>query len=141
MVSLLVTKKQLQPPNGSPLFRFSANSDRLRGGRLGPGEDSTYPALLQKGMHFAVPALTKLFRASIALKDVTQAWNNNRKVFILTPGPHCCWRFPVNQLNFLFSEDAWQVGWDIYQGRRAFSHLAAQCAERLSDRPFNARWK
>ncbi|XP_020297157.1 uncharacterized protein LOC109861770 [Pseudomyrmex gracilis] len=51
-----------------------------------PGPDGIYPVLLQKGLAVLIGPLTKIFRASIALKHVPQAWGGIRVIFIPKPG-------------------------------------------------------
>jgi hypothetical protein len=57
-----------------------------------PGIDGIYPILLQEGLKYLVGSLTKIFRASIALRRVPQAWKNIEVVFIPKPGKngHIC---------------------------------------------------
>lgn len=51
-----------------------------------PGPDGIYPALLQKGLNELLCSLTKLFRASIALKYISKTWMGTRVAFISKPG-------------------------------------------------------
>ncbi|XP_020298815.1 uncharacterized protein LOC109863049 [Pseudomyrmex gracilis] len=51
-----------------------------------PGPDGIYPVLLQKGLGVLVGPLTKIFKASIALRHVPKAYNGTRVVFIPKPG-------------------------------------------------------
>ncbi|XP_020298130.1 uncharacterized protein LOC109862474 [Pseudomyrmex gracilis] len=50
------------------------------------GPDGIYPVLLQEGLAVLIGPLTKIFRASIALRHVPQAWSGTRVVFIPKPG-------------------------------------------------------
>jgi hypothetical protein len=51
-----------------------------------PGTDGIYPILLKKGLQCLLGPLTKVFRASIALRHVPQAWKITKVVFIPKPG-------------------------------------------------------
>jgi hypothetical protein len=51
-----------------------------------PGIDGIYPILLQEGLKYLVGPLTKIFRASIALRYVPQVWKTTKVVFIPKPG-------------------------------------------------------
>jgi hypothetical protein len=50
------------------------------------GIDRIYPILLQKGLNCLLGLLTKIFRASIALRHVHQVWKAFKVVFIPKPG-------------------------------------------------------
>ena len=50
-----------------------------------PGPDGIYPALLQQGQDLLIPILCKLFKASLAMGRVPEAWRQVRVVFIPKP--------------------------------------------------------
>lgn len=51
-----------------------------------PGPDGIYPILLQKGLSSLLGPLTKIYRASIALRHVPQKWRETKVVFIPKSG-------------------------------------------------------
>jgi hypothetical protein len=51
-----------------------------------PGTDGIYPILLQEGLKYLLGHLTKVFRASKALRHVSQVWKTTKVVFIPKPG-------------------------------------------------------
>ncbi|XP_046142185.1 uncharacterized protein LOC123987908 [Osmia bicornis bicornis] len=51
-----------------------------------PGPDGIFPALLQEGLNVLIGPLTKILRASIALRHVPQVWVNTKIVFIPKSG-------------------------------------------------------
>ena len=51
-----------------------------------PGIDGIYPTLLQEGLEHLIGPLTKIFRASIALRYISKVWKTIKVVFIPKPG-------------------------------------------------------
>jgi len=51
-----------------------------------PGPDGIFPVLLREGLGALLGPLTRVLRASIALRHIPQAWNGVRVVFIPKPG-------------------------------------------------------
>jgi hypothetical protein len=70
-----------------------------------PGIDGIYPILLQEGLEYLVGPLTKIFRASIALRYVPQVWKTTEVIFIPKPGKNghiCAEDFrPISLTSFL----------------------------------------
>ena len=51
-----------------------------------PGIKGIYPIILHEGLKYLVGPLTKIFRASIAVRHVPQVCNTTKVVFISKPG-------------------------------------------------------